>query len=175
MNRRKLIVGSMVSILLLLGSSQAFAVEKITGAFGLKLGDELDSSSSVIGEKPFTNTTNEYPFKPKKPFRSFSRYGVSITPKTHLIYEISALGVMENKSACTSEQDVIMSLLEKKYGKQTISNTIVQKDSKRTIATTCNVHTFTIIGLNYMDHDLFAQAKKERLEIETKKVDSSGL
>lgn len=175
MNTTKLAVSTMISIFFLIGSNQAFAIEKIAGAFGLKFGDEIDSSSSVISEKYYNKVNDSYDFTPKKPFRSFSTYLVSITPKTRLIYRIHAAGVMENNSACTDEQKVIMSLLEKKYGKTEVDNIIAQEDPMMTVAVNCSGDSKVSIYINYMDFDLSFQSEKERLEIEGEKVDSSGL
>lgn len=172
-------------ICLLLGSSQAFAVEKITGAFGIELGKKFDPST-VTGKRSLADGTSVHRFKPKKRYHTFSNHYMKTTPKSHLVYSISADGDMENKSVCENEQAILMSILESKYGPRkkqffriTLDNhrTIYQMQNNRFVDTWCFGLTDEDVSINiqYIDYDLSAQAEKERIEIETEKVDSSGL
>jgi DNA-directed RNA polymerase subunit RPC12/RpoP len=156
-------------------------VNKIVGSFGKQLGQVFDPSSA-IGQGELTDKTPMYQFTPDKPFRSFSKYYVLITPKTHRIYSIWGRGKVESKGAGVNEQAVIMKLLEEKYGKSETKGMFDSlNDAKRIdfgnreIVVKLDGFMDYHIEIRYYDHDLEKLAEKERLEIETKKVDGSGL
>ena len=167
-------------ILFLVVNSQAFGAGKISGAFGVKLGQKFTPSSAIaeiIGE----SKDLRYTFHPKKPFRSFNNYYVSITPKTHLVYAIWGIGPINNGGSCQKEKDLVMSILEEKYGKRVKS--LVQdrgaiNRGNRIIAILCDKsksNKSNLILIGYTDVKLGKLAEKERLNLEKSKVDSSGL
>lgn len=156
-------------------------VDGINEAFGKKLGSVFNPASA-IGEGALTNGTRMYQFTPTKSFRSFTKYYVLITPKTHQIYSIWAIGEVTNTETGKKEQDLIMELLTKKYGaseKQGIFDTM--RDSKiithgtRSVSTKISGIIDATLDIRYTDHDLDKIAEKERLSIEGNKVDASGL
>ena len=59
---------------------------EIEGAFGLKLGEIFDVT------KGKAMPTGEYEFIAENPLPSFTKYLVAITPKTHKIHSITAVG-----------------------------------------------------------------------------------
>ena len=159
----------------------AQAEDKITGAFGMKLGDTFNISSA-IGKGSLTDGTIMYQFTPKKKFRSFDKYYVMITPKTKRIYSIWAVGTVENTEVGTKEQAVIMSILEKKYGtknKEGLMDTMMDvkqiDQGNRYIIVKVSGFANVTIDIRYYDKKLSQQAEKERIELEAEKVDSSGL
>ena len=89
--------------------------EQISGAFGLQLGDEYDTRRTY-GKKSKETGLTFYAFSPKKKFRSFSKYAVSLTPMTKKIFSINAIAVFRNSSACENELELISSMLAEKYG-----------------------------------------------------------
>ena len=98
--------------------------EQITGAFGLKLGDTFEvyltiakrnttnntlpkHPSKALAKLELTNNTPIYRFSPKNPFQSFTRYYVSITPKTHKIYKIWATNLIKDSKKCKNNNFVV--------------------------------------------------------------------
>ena len=181
--------------------------EKITGAFGLKFGDTFEAyltvaklnttnnippsrelPSRAFAKRELTNNTPVYRFSPKNPFQSFTRYYVSITPKTHKIYKIWTLKSIKKSENCEKEQEFIMMILEKKYGKSEKSNAIPDtktiNQGNRNIICKYNILTVDmpniqyIMDIRYTDRKLERLAEKERIEMcleESEKLDISGL
>lgn len=179
--RNKIFVFLMAFCSLSASASTTNAEEKITGAFGVELGQTFNPQEA-IGKGSLTDGTPMYQFSPKNKFRSFSTYYVSITPKTHKIYSIWAIGNMENDPSCKKEQALVMAILQKKYGKmeedQLFSSLydIKQIDQgDRYVLTKCSGLGDVSIDIRYKDKQLEEQAEKERILLESEKVDSSGL
>ena len=165
----------------LLVTSSALAIDKIDGAFGKMLGDTFDLATA-IGTSALTDGTPMYQFRPNKPFRSFNSYYVLITPSTHKIYAIWALGPVGNTETGKKEQALLMQILVDKYGPldstgfaDTMGDAKHITQGNRTVYTKINGFTNTTIDIRYYDADLTGLAERERLAIEAKKVDSSGL
>ena len=170
-----------VFILSLLLLSQVIAEEKINGAFGIKLGQPFDPNTA-IGEASLTDGTPMYQFSPEKKFRSFSRYYVLITPKSHKVYAIWGIGDIENTEICKKEQDLLMTILSDKYGEKNEedlfsslydSEMIIQ--GNRYVMTKCTGLMDISVEIRYKDNEYEKLAENERIEIESKKLDSSGL
>ncbi|OGT18845.1 MAG: hypothetical protein A2V90_02705 [Gammaproteobacteria bacterium RBG_16_57_12] len=169
------------AVLLMLFCNQAFTAEKIGGAFGKELGQVFEPSSA-IGKGELTDGTPMFQFNPENTFRSFSKYYVMITPKTHKIYSIWGIGTMQNDPICKKEQEVIMEILKKKYGqpkKKDLAMNLFDAEmidhGDRVIVTKCSGFMDTTIDIRYTDQNLKEIANKERIEIEGNKLDSSGL
>ena len=171
----------LISALFISISSSLSAEEKITGAFGLKLGQTF-TPQEAIGKGSLTDGTPVYQFSPRKKFRSFSAYYALITPKTYKVYAISGIGDMENNPSCKKEQALVMAILQKKYGK-------VEKDvlfsglydikeidqGNRYVLTKCSGFVDVSLNIRYKDKKLEKLAESERINLESGKVDSSGL
>jgi len=171
----------LIAVVALSVSAPVNAEEKITGAFGIKLGQTFNPQDA-IGKSSLTDGTPMYQFSPKKKFRSFSTYYVLITPKTHKVYAIWGIGAMENDPSCKKEQALVMAILQKKYGKvekdQLFSSLydIKQIDQgNRYVLTKCSGFGDVTLDIRYKDRKLEEQAEKERIILESEKVDSSGL
>jgi len=154
---------------------------KIDGAFGKKLGG-IFNPAGAIGTSQLTDGTPMYQFSPEKPFRSFTRYYVLITPTTHKIYAIWGIGDVENTETGKKEQTLLTELLEKKYGvteKRGVMDSLLDRNKishgSRYAMTKVTGIIDVAIEIRYHDGDLEAEAEKERLAIEGKKVDASGL
>ena len=171
----------LAAVLALLISSTVNAEEKITGAFGMELGQAFNPQEA-IGKGSLTDGTPMYQFSPKKKFRSFSTYYALITPKTHKVYSIWAAGSTENDPSCKKEQALVMAILQKKYGKvkkgQLFSSLYDIKEidqGNRYVSTKCSGFGNVSLDIRYKDKKLEEQAEKERIILESAKVDSSGL
>jgi hypothetical protein len=157
------------------------AGDKITGAFGVNLGDTFNPDSA-IGKGSLTDGTPMYQFKPAKTFRSFTKYFALITPKTNRVYAIWGIGQMENDPTCKKEQKLIMAILQDKYGKQdkkdlfsSLYDAEMISQGNRYIMTKCSGFTDVTIDIRYKDSKLEKLAENERIQLESKKLDSSGL
>ena len=169
----------LASVLLAPVSTSLSAEEKITGAFGLKLGQILSSQMIKTSELAFTyKSDNMYSFSPDKKFRSFSTYMIAITPKTRRIYAISAIGGMDDDSTCEKEQALIMAIIKKKYGgeieKDELSGLQGIVQGNRAIGIECR-RLYNVTVIIYADRKLAELAENERIELEISNVDSSGL
>ncbi len=97
----------------------SLAGEPIEGAFGRKLGDVFDPSSSIRTERAADGTPEGapiYEFSPATRFGSFEHYYARITPATHKIWSLEAVRDVEDKEAAQREQAAIMQQLKEKYG-----------------------------------------------------------
>ena len=173
-------VTSLILVLLSI-SSICLSQDPISAAFGIKLGSNFDVTSS-IGSNSLTDGTTMYKFKTENPFRSFSRYYVLITPKTEKVYSIWGIGDIDSDAMCEKEQDLLMAILVKKYGEMSEqslmsslydSKTISQGD--KSVSTKCTGFSDITIDIRYYDHELKTLAEKERIELESDKLDASGL
>lgn len=151
------------------------------GAFGKQLGDVFDPATA-IGRSELTDGTPMYQFAPSEKFRSFERYYIMITPKSHKIYAIWAVGAVENTGVGEKEQAVIMSLLEKKYGKpkeeglfDSMMGAKQLHQGDRYIIVKVSGFVDVTIDIRYYDKKLTEITEKERIELEVEKIDDSPL
>jgi hypothetical protein len=156
-------------------------IDRIEGAFGLKLGDQF-APEKAVGKAALTDGTPMYQFAPEKPFRSFKRYFVLVTPKTNRIYSIWGIGEFENQPTAEKEQALLLEILKQKYGekkKEGLMDGLLDlrqiDQGDRYVITKVSGFTNVTLDVRYYDNALTKQAEKERLELEAKKVDSSGL
>ena len=178
----------LASVLFASVSTALSAEEEITGAFGIKLGQILSWQMIRDSELAFTHgIDNMYSFYPEKKFRSFSFYSIAITPKTRRIYNIFASGDMDDDSTCEKEQALIMAILKQKYGEvDKLSSALASLDphyinpqiieqGDRKVGTVCSRLPDVDLSISYSDSRLSELAENERIELESSKVDSSGL
>jgi hypothetical protein len=177
----KALLKALLTICVSASAFSALAVEKIEGAFGKKLGEAFDPSSATG-----TSTNSEggimYEFTPTNAVRSFKRYYVMITPTTHKIYCVVAIGNVVSTTAGRKEQSVIMGVLREKYGSEfKIGPTDSMGDVKRiqqgsrNIVTTLSGYPNHIIDLKCHDDDLEKLAEKEHVAKEIGSIEKSGL
>ena len=178
----------LASVLLAPVSTSLSAEEKITGAFGVKLGQILSSQMIKTSELAFTDEGDDtYSFSPDKKFRSFSTYMIKITPKTRKIYSISAEGKIYSDPTCEEEQALIMAIIKKKYEEVNELSSllsgllswaelqIITQGNRRSVGTICRELSSDTLTIMYSDSKLAELAENERIELESSKVDSSGL
>jgi hypothetical protein len=155
--------------------------QQITGAFGLVLGSTVDLSQyQKAGES--TDKTPRYGFTPANPIEGLTTYWFQATPKSGVIYRIWAQGDCKNTDDCKTQQAAILGLLKKKYGQEEKEGQFDDfSDAKRmtrgnhSVLLKCIGTEDITLNLYYTDDDLKKQADKERLELENKKPDASGL
>jgi hypothetical protein len=148
----------------------------IEGAFGLKLGDKFKPKRN---RRNSTTTSGEtiYYFKPSKKFRKFREYYVLITPETKKIYQIWAIAKISEEQKFLREQEIILNILEKKYGPATNGSNNFRKRNTKIIS---NGYKYIVLKyeisafgnsayLMYVDQELEIQAKKEYMDIELAK------
>lgn len=181
MKKPQYMIRMIVVAAFMLIASSVYAEEKIIGAFGMELGATFDPSVT-IGKGSLTDGTPMYQFRPEKKFRSFDRYFVMITPKTHKIYSIWGIGDVENTEVGKKEQAVLMTILQKKYGKpekEGLFNSIMDAkqidQGNRYIIVKVSGFMDVTIDIRYYDRKLRELAEKERIELEASKVDDSSL
>jgi len=157
----------------LFANSANYAKEEIDGAFGIKLGQEVKGKYF----KKFIK------IKDIQGFDGFDEYWYSITPKSNLVYRISALSFKEG--GCGETFDLISIYLQEKYGKiekeityPTIANyeefLWFSKDKNRRILLRCS-EKLEQFYLDYRDFNLTDKAEKEKQEIELNKIKQLGL
>ena len=175
------IFNQLILFLCFLMYNPLIAEESIEGAFGKFLGDYFDPESA-IGKGALTDGTPMYRFNPKNPYRAFNQYYVMITPKSNLIFSIWGIGDFDSSPKAKNEQSVLLKVLESKYGRkenQDWLSTLYDKESidhgDRYILTKVSGVFDVTLEVRYYDKKLQEVAEEERLEIESNKVDSSGL
>ena len=93
----------------MLFSAPVMAVEPITGAFGLKLGDVWDGEATETYER---DGAFQHVFIPDLPHDLFDVYTVAVTPVKNLIF-----GIMGTKKGeCEQQYQDLKKALIKKYG-----------------------------------------------------------
>ncbi len=145
----------------------ADAQDNIEGAFGKKLGATFDPGLALGAESTLKDGTRMYEFRPKNPFRSFTKYYVLITPKTKKIYAILGIGEAENTDTAKKEQALVMDLLQKKYGVEQDTGVLGKLyDAKliskgnRMVGTKVSGFGSVTIDIRYYDNELTKVAEK---------------
>lgn len=163
-----------------------FQQQEITGAFGVTLGTKVDLSrykktGEARGGIPL------YGFTPKNPIEGFTTYWFQATPKTGIIYCVWAQGHFEGvdwenqHDVCKKRLAVVLDLLRKRYGQEEKGLFDFDPDhafitrGNRDIMVKCTGLVETTLDLFYTDNDLKEQAEKERIELEGKTINGSGL
>ena len=154
--------------------------QDITGAFGIKLGQRLDTLKvlEAIDNK-------HYVIDPPIKVSILSTYGVTVTPISKKVYQIMGMSDFMSESACEEWLHTLKNKLEDKYGikfqKQLAMEPVYMAlTGARGIDIRCT-GSFTVDGmryrlmLQYIDTTLAKEAKKESIELKSKEIDESGL
>jgi hypothetical protein len=94
------------------------AIEPLQGAFGLKFGDVFTPTQSNPSGMVRTDEHSRmlaYQFKPTAPNRNFDEYWVYITPTTHRIFRIVAVGHAHTEDLAVSQQNAVLAVARDKY------------------------------------------------------------
>ncbi len=151
------------------GIASAVGAEKIEGAFGQRFGEVFDVTTA--SRSFLTDGTPAFPFSTTNRFRSFEHYYLLVTPITHKIYSICAVGTYPSLEAAREEQAAIMELLTQKYGKEnkeaflsTLSTVRLIENDNRSVMTKVTGLTgarLFALEIRYYDGKLVKVAVKE--------------
>jgi len=113
MNRFLLLIAAVLSF-----GRATFAIDALDGAFGLRFGDVFSPGDS--GAQGTVRTDEHarmpaYRFQPQAQNRHFTEYWVYVTPATHRIYRIVAVGRANNAALAESQQDAILTVARERY------------------------------------------------------------
>ncbi|HIF17799.1 MAG TPA: hypothetical protein EYG50_08285 [Cycloclasticus sp.] len=85
-------------------TSNSDKVFKITGVFGIKLGDKGQGLPSG-----YINDNKPFDFTPNTAHKNFNSYTISVTPNTHMIYGIKMTSSSDlSKTSCKEQRDEIV-------------------------------------------------------------------
>lgn len=162
--------------------SAAHGQEKIMGAFGLKLGEMLDTKTM----SPLDKSNTRYIFKPSTPFRDFKLYEVRVTPRSRRIYTIMATKRVFDAKKAADEMHYVSDVLQKKYGVKPIEIMLDKQaglgfkldDRVITVLVVATESTSGLI-IMYLDAKGAESAKAENAKLRKTEIDadvkSSGL
>ena len=95
--------------------------QKITSAFGIKLGQKFSPKKAIKNVLGRDRTTFYY-FKPPKRKGDFTHYMVVITPKTHRVAEIWIGADYATQAEAEGGRDKILRTLESRYGERDVGS-----------------------------------------------------
>ena len=142
----------------------------------------LDTSKFDIKD---VDKDGSIPFTPKNPITGLTDYLLWVTPKSHMIWRVSASGRFDEMTSCERQQEVIFELLQRKYGEPSKPHGFDEGfDSgfhgrKRFDGGNCCIvldhNPDSSLHIQYIDFTWKEQANKEFRELGIAKTDSSGL
>ena len=143
----------------------------------MRLGAEFIPNESLHGSTTINGQT-AYFFSPVTQSRFFDFYLVHITPVTHRVHTIIAVGQAPDVETCQQRRSTLMPQLTAKYGRSIKYGplqaaefdidyeVIVQSDRKRGVGIMCGGTSPIIFQLIYLDDELSDLAQQERLQLE---------
>ena len=167
-------------------SGQAGHPSRITGAFGLKLGQVFEPKYATGTNQTPESMTRKgesikiemvgYNFKPRPPLPHFERYEVGVTPCSNYVYRIAVCADFDSFSAAREEQEKLLAALQEKYGKAAFgsqtngvyrswSYTITQGTREVWLSLSMDTDPISLF-LDYEDAALHSQAKWEQAAID---------
>ncbi len=159
------IVNIATLIFLLAGTGLITAAESITGAFGIKLGDVLDSSN-VLNRTVVSGGSVKYEVKAISPHKSFQTYEVEVTSGTKKIHTITATGRYPGKDAAMPVFNAVKTEFEATYGPAKTNRregAAFFASEQRTVSLLVNESRAAVafLVLTCKDDSLTSQAEKE--------------
>ncbi len=115
MNRFIFLLASLASLTL---STSSPAAEPLLGAFGLKFGAVFSPNETTPQGTVRTDERVRLPayrFQPPAPNRLFIEYWVYLTPTTHRVYRIVAIGRANTEELAISQQNAVLTVAREKY------------------------------------------------------------
>lgn len=161
----KRIVNIVTLVILLAGTSLAVAAEPITGAFGIKLGDGLNSSD-VLKKTILSSGVVKYEIKAVSPHKSFQTYDLEVTAGSKKIHTINGAGRYPSMDSAMKEFSAVKAELEAKYGPAKANRregAAYFTSDKKTISLLVNQERASVVYLNLSckDEELVPLAEKE--------------
>lgn len=148
--------------------SFATTVVPIDNIFGIKLGDKIEAKNDrFLRIDDVNNTLYE-----KINFKGFDKAIVKYTPETKTIYQVYT--EKDITSSCDDELEIVIGILEKKYGTMSKSDNIVYseriiKQGEKTLVVGCRGTSYPKLYIMLSDEVLKESAKKETIEIEAER------
>ncbi len=161
----KTIIKIATLIILLTGTSLGIAAEPITGAFGIKLGDVLNSSDA-LQRTILPSGVVKYEVKAVTPHKSFQKFDVEVTVGTKKIHTVNGAGRYPGMESAMKEFNAVKTELESKYGPAKTNRregAAYFPSGKKTISLLVNQERASVVFLNLScrDEELTPLAEKE--------------
>ena len=141
--------------------------EKIEGAFGFTFGQKYEPTTPMLERTKDYNFHDVYSVTPPTPNAQFVTYYVRLTPVTHLITTIIAVGKSIDGDAGVQAEQAIEAYLQAKYGEDSrkFASEIHQDHRQITVGGAHNPAR-TITNVYYTDSDLGVQADHEQAQLD---------
>lgn len=144
------------------------AENPISGDFGLKLGEVFQPEPTAPG--PAFEGFPLYPFHPEKASPAFKDYFVQMTPTSHRIFRIRAVGPAASPEECAKQQGQLMEALKEKLGSPKM-DTVEAPDftikiltiGDRTVTVKCSSLGGGSLEIQYTDSKLKDLAETEKI------------
>lgn len=108
--------GFAVAIFMAVFSFQSAGAADATGAFGFEFGQVFDTAQhEPLGEDLEGGV--KYAIRPDNPYGLLTEYTVTVTPRSHRVYRITAQGTFSSMKGCRAELARLEQVLERKYVK----------------------------------------------------------
>jgi hypothetical protein len=148
-------------------SNFVMAVEPVTGAFGIKLGDVLDDAK-VLKRSVISSGVVKYEVKAISPHKSFQVYDVEITSGTRKIHAINGTARFPSRELAMKEFNAVKTEFEGKYGPAKTNRregAAFFSSEQKSIALLVNQERESVVYLNVAckDADLAPLAEKEAI------------
>ena len=152
----------------------------------MKLGAEVAPTEDSLSYNTLDGAW-AYFFTPVHPSPLFDFYVVQITPGTHLIHTIMAVGQRDDIQTCQKDRAALMPLLTETYGPSRKlgpahtfdfdidSEAIVQAGNRRGVGIACGGKSPIILHMMLIDFNLVHLAEQERLRLESEKLHTRSL
>ena len=149
------------------------ALNPISGDFGLQLGGVFQPEPTAQG--PAFEGFPLYPFHPAKAHPDFKDYFVQVTPVSHKIFRIRAVGPAASPEACGHRQGRLLDALKEKLGSPKME-TVEAPDftikiltvGDRSVTVKCSFLGGGSLELQYTDSKLKDLAEAEKIRKESR-------
>lgn len=157
------------AVLMLLASPVEAARGEVEGAFGLEFGQVLDVTGRPAPEVDDDGGLR-FVHRPEHPYGPLSEYTVTVTPESHKVYMIQAVGHFSSMRRCREELITLEGVLEKRYVKTSdeVSERFGDIPEIRFGETSRKIYGFCGGGildkrlvLSYVDKSLAEEARRE--------------
>lgn len=163
-------------------TAQETKTKEITGAFGIKLGQVIDTESEKY--KPLKGGEGEfmYTFEPEQRAGNFQVYAVIVTPTSKKVYVVGCSSDFKAETEASAKYAAVLKALEGIYGKFEVVDTKLNYGAKSQHKLIVGKRMIIIeqkngvkneVSMAYMDLDGVKLSDKERVDIESSKIDPS--
>ena len=151
----------------MLSAYPVLGAEPIEGAFGFKLGQKFEPTTPLIEHEHDYNFHDVYLVTPPLPHAQFPTYYVRLTPTTHLICAIIAVGKSVDNPAGNEAKQAIEAYLQARYGEgsRKFADEIRQDHRSILVGGAWNPAR-TITNVQYIDGELEVQGNQEQTQLD---------